>query len=357
MEEVEGFLGGELDYINLKGSTGPLVYPAGFLYIFAGLRSLTSAGTDIFRAQILFVVVYIVNLAVVYLIYYQSGRVAGLVGLILILSKRIHSIYMLRMFNDCIAVLLGHIAMYLFCKYHWRVGCATYSLAVSVKMNLLLYAPGLLFLLLLANGVRETILCLSICAGVQLILGAPFLLTYPISYISKAFEFGRVFTYIWTVNFKFLPEEFFVSKYLSAFLLLLTIMGYLIFARKWLVQVAAAPKRSENSKLSANFIASTLWTSNLIGVVFARSLHYQFYCWYFYSLPFLLWQTSMPFPLSVLLMGVIELSFNIFPSTWWSSLLLQLAHVVVLLAAFYSKAPMQPFVESSVDKRKLVKEN
>ena len=30
MSQVTGFLGGERDYRNLKGDTGPLVYPAGF---------------------------------------------------------------------------------------------------------------------------------------------------------------------------------------------------------------------------------------------------------------------------------------------------------------------------------------
>jgi alpha-1,3-mannosyltransferase len=35
-----------------------------------------------------------------------------------------------------------------------------------------------------------------------LVLGAPFLLTYPQSYIRKAFELDRVFFYKWTVNWK-----------------------------------------------------------------------------------------------------------------------------------------------------------
>ncbi|KAK9753081.1 ALG3 protein [Popillia japonica] len=34
MQEVEGFLNGTLDYRHLKGDTGPLVYPAGFVYIY-----------------------------------------------------------------------------------------------------------------------------------------------------------------------------------------------------------------------------------------------------------------------------------------------------------------------------------
>lgn len=48
MEEVEGFLQGETNYMNLKGGTGPLVYPAGFVYIFAGFYHITTKGTNIF---------------------------------------------------------------------------------------------------------------------------------------------------------------------------------------------------------------------------------------------------------------------------------------------------------------------
>jgi alpha-1,3-mannosyltransferase len=52
MEEVNGYRAGERDYEKLQGGTGPLVYPAGFVYLFTALQWLT--GQDIFRAQVLF---------------------------------------------------------------------------------------------------------------------------------------------------------------------------------------------------------------------------------------------------------------------------------------------------------------
>lgn len=237
MQEVEGYLSGERDYTKLKGDTGPLVYPAGFLYVFSFLRSMTENGTNILTAQIIFAVIYIVNLIVVLAIYVQSGIPLYLTGL-LVLSKRIHSIYMLRMFNDCIAVLFGYTAVYLFTKHKYRLGCVLYSFGVSIKMNMLLYAPGVLLILLMANGLTETIVCLSICAGLQLVLGIPFLTTYPVQYISKSFELGRVFMHKWTVNYRFVPEDIFVSKTMSIVLLAATVLGYIIFARKWVNNVS-----------------------------------------------------------------------------------------------------------------------
>lgn len=35
MQEVKGFLDGERNYLNLRGDTGPLVYPAGFVYAYS----------------------------------------------------------------------------------------------------------------------------------------------------------------------------------------------------------------------------------------------------------------------------------------------------------------------------------
>lgn len=36
-----------------------------------------------------------------------------------------------------------------------------------------------------------------------------------------------------------------------------------------------------------------MFTSNFVGVVFARSLHYQFYVWYFHTLPLLVHWTKL----------------------------------------------------------------
>ena len=47
MQEVKFFLDGERNYYAIKGDTGPLVYPAGFLYFFSILYYITSNGQNI----------------------------------------------------------------------------------------------------------------------------------------------------------------------------------------------------------------------------------------------------------------------------------------------------------------------
>lgn len=300
MQEVEMWLDGEMDYKKIRGGTGPLVYPAGFLYLFAFLRKLTNLGNDIQTAQYIFLGFYLGTQATVLLIYrlafeylpkegndlkqahqVWSWRIAMTT---LCLSKRLHSIFLLRLFNDGPTMLLLYMSVLLFMNHRWNAGCVVFSLAVSIKMNVLLFAPGLLLLLLqVGPDLTTVILRLAFgCALPQLLLGAPFLITYPVSYLRKAFELDRVFFYKWTVNWKFLPEDIFVSKSLSLALLGLHLTGLAVAAFVWLK--AARKETGRNiflqRQLSPQYIAYTMLVSNFIGIAFARTLHYQFYVSY-----------------------------------------------------------------------------
>jgi alpha-1,3-mannosyltransferase len=84
MQEVEGFLSGDYDYMNLKGDTGPLVYPAGFVYLFSALYFITDKGTNILLAQYLFLGFYLIFIAVVAMVYHKSQAVSTILYLMFI---------------------------------------------------------------------------------------------------------------------------------------------------------------------------------------------------------------------------------------------------------------------------------
>jgi alpha-1,3-mannosyltransferase len=72
MEQISQIVAGERDYTKITGGTGPLVYPAAHVYTYTGLYYLTDGGKDIFLAQQLFAVLYMMTLAVVMACYLQA---------------------------------------------------------------------------------------------------------------------------------------------------------------------------------------------------------------------------------------------------------------------------------------------
>ncbi|GMT15108.1 hypothetical protein PFISCL1PPCAC_6405, partial [Pristionchus fissidentatus] len=347
MQQVALYDKGERNYSRIEGSTGPCVYPAGHLALFSLLSTLTNGGKDIRVAQYFFVVFYLINLALVFRLYYKSKRIAPFVLVFLTLTGyRIHSIFVLRLFNDPLAMMLFYLAANCFISQSWTIGCVFYSLAVSIKMNVLLFAPALFFLLLTNQGYAGTIWNIGICGLIQLGLALPFLSRDPWSYITRSFDLSRVFMFKWTVNWRFLPEEIFLDKRLHLALLVLHVISVFLFAFFMWFRTHGGLKRAIehlNHGIRTRFGPSeamyALFTSNLMGIVFARSLHYQFYSWYFHQLPFLLFYKTRSIngkiPLysiavkSVVLL-VVEYAWNTYPSTVLSSSLLHLAHLYIV---------------------------
>lgn len=415
------------------GDTGPLVYPSFFLYIYSLLYFITSRGANIRLAQFIFIAIYLVQLWLVLRLYSKARKVPPYVIVLSIFtSYRVHSIYSLRLFNDPVAILFLYIALNLFMDRKWTIGSVIFSLAVGIKMNILLFAPAILMLYLTCLGYFKTIIQLSICAGVQLIIGAPFLLTYPVEYIKGSFDLGRIFEHKWTVNYRFLDRETFENKsfhiaLLALHLILLGVVAkpcYLFFknyARLRTLQTQFEPqiaaenreieelvrqkmkkvkKKAEEEELSSEqkkFIESfekglknkfgdqpkqntskkqqpeededdpkkievhfdkcvqlallPIFLINFIGVVCSRSLHYQFYIWYFHSLPYLSWFTEYHTSFKILILFLIEFCWNQYPSTNFSSILLHACHTI-LLAGIICKLYKEIAMAKEVTKKK-----
>uniref|UniRef100_A0AAY5EUY3 Dol-P-Man:Man(5)GlcNAc(2)-PP-Dol alpha-1,3-mannosyltransferase n=1 Tax=Electrophorus electricus TaxID=8005 RepID=A0AAY5EUY3_ELEEL len=346
MGEVEGVINGTYDYTQLKGDTGPLVYPAGFVYIFTVLYYITDHGLNIRLGQYVFAGFYLITLLLVFRIYHRTQKVPPYVFFfVCCASYRIHSIFVLRLFNDPVAMMLLFGAVNLFLDGRWTLGCALYSLAVSVKMNVMLFAPGLLFLLLSEFGLMKTLPKLTLCALIQVVLALPFLLVNPVGYVSRAFDLGRQFLFKWTVNWRFLPEEVFLNRYFHLCLLIAHVTTLSVFAlKRW---TRCDPPLYPSTVL-------VLFSSNFIGMCFCRSLHYQFYVWYFHTLPYLLWSGNvkkLAHLLRVLILGLIELAWNTYPSTTYSSLSLHMCHLIILMCLWFSPGPA-PLAQDTHNKAK-----
>ena len=211
----------------------------------------------------------------------------------------------------------------------------------------------------LVQGATLTEVVQGAAAGValQLVLGAPFLAYDAAAYLSRSFELSRVFFHVWSVNLKFLPEDVFQSKGLALALLAAHLALLWLFAQnRWcrreggvgavvqdfwqrslrqvrllsvlcfVLQAAAllqlpwkhvadetalcsnvswstdnttwlqGKQRVAAQKLRPDHILLVLFSGNFIGILCARTLHFQFYSWYFHTLPFLLWQVSNTLP-------------------------------------------------------------
>ena len=91
-----------------------LRYPAGHVHIHEFLFKITDSGRNLAAAQHIYGMLYIITLVLSCAIYRKAGSVPNWLIIILPLSKRMHSIFVLRLFNDCWAVALVQAAILMF---------------------------------------------------------------------------------------------------------------------------------------------------------------------------------------------------------------------------------------------------
>ncbi|VDN99155.1 unnamed protein product [Rodentolepis nana] len=356
MQQVEIFLNGTRDYDQLIGQTGPCVYPAGHLYIYSLLYLLTNKGKNVFVAQCIFASLYLITLGLVFNIYHKLKKVPLFPILLMsFASYRVHSIYLLRLFNDTWSMFFLYSSINLCLYNYFSLASILFSLAVGVKMNILLFAPGFLFVLLKNRGVYETIGHLAECASVQVLLGAIFLFRNSEAYFGRAFEFSRQFMYKWTVNWRLVPESLFLDRRFQLALLALhneKMFKYcfckVILFSKFLSTLWRIYTYLFSFRFCFVDVLYPMFVSNFIGLACSRSLHYQFYVWYYHTIPFLLWSaTPLTNPIRFLIFGLIEMSWNVYPSTEASSLTLHICHATILLGLAFSSIKSSTFLPSS----------
>ncbi|GAA6026216.1 hypothetical protein JCM11491_005979, partial [Sporobolomyces phaffii] len=363
LEQASVFLSGERDYSLVKGETGPCVYPAGHLYAYSVLHYLTDGGRRLERAQWLFGAVYVATLAVVFGIYRRSERIPPYALVLLTISKRIHSLYVLRLFNDCLAMFFFYSALWLYTRPDtslrqrqrlWMLGTCFFTIALSIKMSILLFLPALLYLLFVYHSPLVLVQHVAVLGITQILLASPFLTSPSLarSYLVQSFDFHREFLWEWTVNWRWIGVEVFEDPAWGKSLLLLHAAGLVVMANRWSAEEGGAlalltrgwrrpaltPART---RLTSTRVTTLFFTSNLLGVLCARSLHYQFYVWFYHSLVWLLWETWDGLGIEVMqrlvFLSLIEFGFFVFPSTVNSSLGLVLSMLVMIVVGWYGR--------------------
>lgn len=88
-------------------------------------------------------------------------------------------------------------------------------------------------------------------------------------------------------------------------------------------------------KVSPSFIVTSILTSVAVGMLCARSLHYQFYAYIAWSTPFLLWKAGLHPILIYAVWAVQEWGWNVYPSTDTSSIVVVGCLVVQVFSVWW----------------------
>ena len=190
------YLLGQKDYFELRGLNGPCFYPALHMYTYALLVLITNDRANAIPAVICTTIAYLTIWYFAVKIYQAAfGKKSPNVLLIAIccISTRPSILATKYAFWDSFNVMFTYIAIYMFQNNYGYTGWAFISIAMGYKMNVLMYIPGLFYIMSLTKGIWKAFLSLIIMTIMQGVWGIEFLIYNSESYIKRAFHFSRLF--------------------------------------------------------------------------------------------------------------------------------------------------------------------
>ena len=244
---------------------------------------------------------------------------------------------MLRLFNDCFAVLALFTSIYAYQMGFYTLGSLVYSFGLGTKLSLALAGPAIAVVLFEVLEPSRAMNSLMLMLQMQIVVGFQFWSVNARAYFGRAFELGRRFLFKWTVNWRFLGKQRFLSREFAIGLLVANaaILGIFLQTR-WLRPSGLSPlgmaktifkplppkvQQRIRRNVTPDFVLTAILTSMIIGMLCARSLHYQFYAYIAWSIPFLLWKSGMPPYLVCAVWAVQEWAWNVYPSPGTSSVI------------------------------------
>jgi alpha-1,3-mannosyltransferase len=90
-----------------------------------------------------------------------------------------------------------------------------------------------------------------------------------------------------------------------------------------------------SDRVTPRYVLTTILTANAVGMLCARSLHYQFYSWAAWATPFLLWRSGLHPIFIYVVWGAQEWAWNVYPSTDASSAVVVGALAITVAAAWW----------------------
>lgn len=361
------------NYSEVRGDTGPLVYPAGHVAIYKLMYKITNGTSLINNGQVCFRFLYLITM-VVQFICYDILQLPPWCIIFACLSKRLHSIYVLRLFNDCFTTFFMVLTVTLLLSVNKlnnvrkkskrtiiMLASLAYSIAVSIKMNALLYLPGVIvsIFILTDNSILFTLLNSVIMVIWQILVAFPFLKTYPWEYFYGAFDFRRQFMYKWSVNWQFMDEKTFHnnifqrSLLVSQFMLVLTVilMEYPSFFQDVFKSIFLKKREQIMRRENISGVAFLLIMSNFVGILFSRSLHYQFLSWYHWTIPILIFWSRLSIYIAPIWYLLHEYCWNSYPPNARSSFILFICNCAMISFIFLKRKPHNMQAKSVQEKK------